>query len=127
MNIQNHIRILLIATLVWAGFWMAGLPDYYQQYSHGFMAIFLALVLVPIWAVTYYVLKRMKPRRRVALALWLSFYFTVPLALYDFLYCGFYLGEGMKFLLTYWYLTIYYIVPWILFPLIAVRLNRKEN
>lgn len=127
MKIQHHIRILLIATLVWAGFWVAGLPDYYQHYSHGFMAIFLTLLLVPIGAAIYYVLKRVKPGRRLALALWLSFYFTVPLALYDFLYCGLYLGEGMKFLFTYWYLTAYYIIPWVLLPLIAVRLNRQGN
>ncbi|MBW1741815.1 MAG: hypothetical protein JRJ47_00095 [Deltaproteobacteria bacterium] len=127
MKIQHHIRIFLIATVVWAGFWVAGLPDYYQQYSLCFTAIFLILVLVPIWAVIYYVLKRVKPRRRLALALWLSFYFTVPLAVYDFLYCGLYLGEGMKFLVTYWYLTIYYIIPWVLLPLVAMRLNRGEN
>lgn len=127
MNTQRHITIVLIATLTWAGFWVAGLPDYFQQYSRGFMAIFVTVILVPISAVASFVLKRVKPRRRMTLALWLSFYFTVPLALYDFLYCGLYLGEGMKFLLTYWYLTIYYVIPWVLLPLVAVRLNRSGN
>lgn len=91
------------------------------------MAIFVTVILVPISAVAFFVLKRVKPCRRMTLALWLSFYFTVPLALYDFLYCGLYLGEGMKFLLTYWYLTIYYVIPWVLLPLVGVRLNRSGN
>jgi hypothetical protein len=31
------------------------------------------------------------------LAFWLSFYYTIPLALYDWLYCGLYLGHGGLF------------------------------
>lgn len=31
MPIRGHIGIFLIATAVWTGFWLAGLPSYYQQ------------------------------------------------------------------------------------------------
>ena len=59
--------------------------------------------------------------------LWLAFYFTVPLAIYDWLYCGTYLGHGVQFIYRYWYLTVYYAIPWILLPLIALLLNRMRS
>jgi hypothetical protein len=94
MTIRDHIGVFLIATLVWAGFWLAGLPSYYQQYSDVQMIWFLSLVLIPIAAIVYLVLRRLRPETRLAVALWLAFYFTVPLAVYDWLYCGLYLGHG---------------------------------
>jgi hypothetical protein len=37
---RGHIQIFLIATVAWAGFWVAGLPSYYQQYSNLLMIWF---------------------------------------------------------------------------------------
>ena len=121
---QGHIRIFLLATVVWAAFWVAGLPSYYQQYSTVQMLWFDFLVLIPIAAIAYLVLRRLQSERRLTVALWLAFYFTVPLAIYDWLYCGLYLGHGVEFITRYWYLSVYYLIPWILFPLVALLLNR---
>ncbi len=52
---RSHFRLLLIATLVWAGFWAGGLPSYYQQYSAKFMVIFDLVALVLIAGVVYFV------------------------------------------------------------------------
>jgi hypothetical protein len=123
---RGHIRIFLIATVVWAGFWVAGLPSYYQQYSTVLMVCFDSLVLIPIAVISYFVLKRLRLERRLTVALWLAFYFTVPLALYDWLYCGLYLGHGIQFISRYWYLSVYYAIPWILLPLVALLLNRTR-
>ena len=120
---RDHIRIFLIATVVWVSFWAAGLPSYYQQYSNLLMIWFDLLLLIPIAAIAYLVLRRLRPERRLKTALWLAFYFTVPLAVYDWLYCGLYLGHGVQFISIYWYLTVYYAIPWVLFPLIALLLN----
>lgn len=125
MGKQGHIGIFLLATVVWAAFWVAGLPSYYQQYSTVQMLWFDFLVLIPIAAVAYLVLRRLGPERRLTVALWMAFYFTVPLAFYDWLYCGIYLGNGIQFVFRYWYLTVYYAIPWFLLPLVAVFLNRK--
>ena len=84
------------------------------------------LVLIPISAIVYFVLKRLRPEKRLAVALWLAFYFTVPLAFYDWLYCGLYLGHGIQFIFKYWYLTVYYAIPWVLLPLVALLLNRSR-
>ncbi len=121
---QDHLRIFLIATVVWTGFWIAGLPLYYQQYSNFLMIWFDSLLLIPITAIVYFVLRPLRSERRLTVALWLAFYFTVPLALYDWLYCGLYLGHGVEFISTYWYLTVYYAIPWVLLPLMALFLNR---
>ena len=59
--------------------------------------------------------------RAVALAFW----FTVPLFLYDLAYCGVRLGHGLGFVVPYWYLTAYYVVPWVLFPATALWLERS--
>jgi hypothetical protein len=108
------------------GFWAAGLPSYYQQYSNVLMVWFDSLVLIPIATIVYLVLRRLRPEKRLPVALWLAFYFTVPLALYDWLYCGLYLGHGIQFISRYWYLTVYYAIPWVLLPLVALLLNRTR-
>lgn len=124
MRIRHHVRLWVLATLVWAGFLLAGLPGYYQQYSPGFMVGFDLLVLLPISVVLYVVLKRVPSGRRMSLALWIAFYFTVPLAVYDYLYCGLVLDRGIGFLWEFWYLTVYYVIPWVLAPAIALLANR---
>ena len=127
MTVRRHLQILLIATIVWAGFWLAGLPSYYQQYSNLQMIWFDSLVLIPIAAIACLFLKRMRPERRLTIACWLAFYFTVPLAVYDWLYCGLYLGHGVQFISRYWYLTVYYAIPWVLLPVTALLLDRMRS
>jgi len=117
----------MLAAAAWAGFFAAGWPSYFQQYSLRFMIGFDSLVLLPIAAFAVVVLGRIPPSRRLKIALWLSFHFTVPLAVYDWLYCGVYLGHGISFLATYWYLTVYYLVPWLLLPGVALALNARSR
>jgi hypothetical protein len=117
----------VLATLVWAGFLVGGLPEYYQQYSTGFMVVFVVLVLIPIAAVFRMVLRRVPPEQRMQVALWIAFYFTVPLAVYDFVYCGLILGFGFRFLVNFWYLTVYYVIPWVLAPAIVWWTNRGAD
>ena len=126
MTMRGHIQIVLIASAVWVGFWVAGLPSYYQQYSNLHMIWFDSLLLIPITAIIYFVLRRLRPEVRLSIALWLAFYFSVPLSLYDWLYCGLYLGHGIQFIFRYWYLTAYYAIPWALLPLVALLLNRAR-
>ena len=125
MRIKNHIRILIIASVVWFLFLLGGMPDYYLQYSLQTMILFVTLLLIPIAVIIFFVFRPIKRGRRLTIAYWYAFYFTIPLAIYDSLYCGFYLGYGMKFIGVFWFLSIYYLIPWILFPLIAKFLNYK--
>ncbi len=125
MSRRGHIRLYLAATLVWAAFWVGGLPSYYQQYSTAFMVFFDLVILVPITGVVYLVLRGVRRKRRLQLAAWIAFYFTLPLAVYDWLYCGVYLGHGTSFVTRYWYLSVYYAIPWVLLPAVALMLDRR--
>lgn len=127
MKRRHHIKIFMIASIIWAAFFVAGLPSYYQQYSVLTMVWFELFLLAPITVVFYFVLRRLHADKRLVVALWLAFYFTAPLAIYDWLYCGVYLGHGIGFVVTYWYLTVYYIVPWLLLPLIAKVIDLKHR
>ncbi len=126
MSRSAHLRLLALAALVWAGFWVAGLPDYYQQYSFA-AQLALSLLLVPLVVVIgFRVIRRARAERRARLGLWLSVYFTLPFAMLDYLYCGLLLGHGWAFLGRYWYLTVYYVIPWLIFLPIGVRLARPR-
>ncbi len=124
MSRRGHIRILSAATAVWAVFWLLGLPSYYRQYSRPTMVIVCGALLPAVVAVAVLLLRPVAAERRLERAAWLAFYFTIPLALYDWIYCGAYLGYGLRFLGVFWYLTLFYIVPWIVLPATAVILNR---
>lgn len=125
MQAKKHLRLLVLASLAWFIFWIAGLPDYYQQYSQRFMLWFVILLLPALEVIIVLVLKRVSAARRMSISLWLAFYFTVPLVVYDWLYCGLYRGHGFAFFADFWYLTIYYIVPWLFLPVTAILLNRR--
>ena len=127
MRVRGHVKILAVVTTVWAVFWVIGLPDYYQQYSFLFMLVFDVAVLVPLWLLVYWILKRTPPKFRMSLALWLAFYITVPLWFYDYLYCGVYLGYGWSFLREFWYLSVYYLIPWIVCPAIAYWMGIRKG
>ena len=62
----------MIATAVWAGFWVAGWPAYYQQYSVVQMLWLDTLLLIPVALIVHLVLKRPRPAKRLTVALWLK-------------------------------------------------------
>lgn len=124
MRTKSHLRLFFSVSLVWFVFWLIGLPDYYQQYSFRFMLIF-DIALIPILiAITYYLLKN-KKHNIVKTSLWLAFYFTFPFLVYDVVYCVFYLDEGVTFISTYWYLTVFYILPWLICVPMGILLNSR--
>lgn len=125
MNLKRHLKILFQASLVWIAFWVLGLPDYYQQYSQIGLAIGSIVLTVLIGLSAVWFLRNGRDDNRMQRALWISFYYTVPLALFDFLYCGIYLGNGAAYIYKYWYLSIFYLTPWITFPPTALLLNGK--
>ena len=114
MRPSSHLKLLAMAVAVWAGFWVLGLPDYYQQYPAAPVAAGCVLILAASAVLGWRSISRGRPERRRSRAVWLSFYFTVPLALLDTLYCVLYLGHGTAFLWRYWYLSSFYVLPWLI-------------
>jgi hypothetical protein len=125
MSLRSHIRLGIIVTAVWGLFWLLGWPDYYQQYSTRRMVIFVSILALLFWGLVIRMLRSIK-NGRIYKSIILSIYFTVPFFVYDYIYCGFYLGNGIGFLRKYWYLTIYYIIPWIMVPLTAAWIESKR-
>src|SRR4051812_4430007 len=126
MRTSGHLRLVALAVLVWAVFWIGGLPQYYQQYSFTTLLIFSVLLAPLIAFAGFKVIGRVRAERRAQLGLWLSFYFTVPFAILDYLYCGLFLGHGWEFLRRFWYLTVYYVIPWFIFVPIGLWLARSR-
>jgi hypothetical protein len=118
---RTHRKLALLGLATWFVFWLGGLPDYYQQYSFRTKVI-ASIALVPLtFLLGWRSLSRLPLERRKAMAIWLAFYFTVPFAIADALYCGWYLGHGVTFVTRYWYLSIFYVIPWIVFIPIGLR------
>ena len=127
MHARTHAKTLIQMVLVWFGFWLLGLPDYYQQYATAAVGAAAVLLSVLVSLVCLAMLVRTHPERRTKQALWLSVYYTVPFAVLDALYCGLYLGHGPSYLSKYWYLTVFYISPWLtLLPTAALLRDRPQ-
>ena len=127
MPLTRHLKLLTQAVLVWFAFWLLGLPDYYQQYGLTAVAVASVILAAVISLVALAVLARGRPSTRMSRAIWISFYYTVPFALLDGWYCGVYLGHGVSYLVKYWYLSVFYVTPWLTFPVTAVLLNRLDS
>jgi hypothetical protein len=127
MRLRTHFNIFAQAVLAWFGFWLLGLPDYYQQYYAAAVGIGSVILSAAISVLFLFILLRIAPERRLTVAFWLSFYYTLPFALLDTWYCGVYLGHGSSYLLTYWYLTVFYFWPWLTLIPMAVLLQRQSK
>jgi hypothetical protein len=127
VSARKHVFFLLQGVLGWGAFWLVGLPRYFQQYSPEFMGVVTTLLSVAFSLGALFSLKKMKPQFRMNNAFWMSFYFTVPLAILDWLYCSIYLGDGADYLIRYWYLTVFYASFWFTFVPTAWLLTRKES
>jgi hypothetical protein len=74
MRIRSHLRLLVIVSVAWILFWIAGLPDYYQQYSTKFMVFFDLAILPPIWLIVYRNIKKARPGKGFKISLWWPFW-----------------------------------------------------
>lgn len=126
MTLRKHLGLLLQATGVWLAFWLIGLPDYYQQYSTVAMAVASILLTVAISFAAILVLRLGRDETRVPRAFWFSVYYTLPFIVLDALYCGWYLGHGAGFIGTYWYLSVFYLTPWLTFVPTALLLRSGQ-
>lgn len=127
MKLKSHVSLLAQGVAVWATFWVLGLPRYYQQYSPAVLGVGCTLLSVAISLAALYVLLSARPATRMSRALWLSVYYTVPFAALDSIYCGLVLGHGAAYLSQYWYLSVFYVTPWLTFPTTALLLRTRDR
>lgn len=128
MSQRKHLTLLLQGSLVWLFFWLLGLPSsYYQEYSTVVMAVASILISIVTSLAAVWLLQRGRDESRMSRAFWLSFYYTLPFAVLDAIYCGWYLGYGADFLSRFWYLSVFYIAPWLTFMPTAALLSSSRD
>ncbi|MDX2143291.1 MAG: hypothetical protein SFV19_08045 [Rhodospirillaceae bacterium] len=119
--LARHVYYFTMATTMWTVFFLIGLPsNYYQGWpfaaQFGFVLTLPTLVLGVLGAMRFRPLPR---ARALGLAAVMALHFTVPLFVYDWIYLGQHRGLGWSFLASHWYLSWFYLIPWIELPLIA--------
>jgi hypothetical protein len=125
MSAAKHIRLLFQSIVIWLAFWLFGLPSYYQQYSAPALGVVCTVLSVVICLAALRILLRRKAENRAARAFWCSVYYIATFAILDTLYCGIYLGHGVRYITQYWYLAVFYVTPWLTFvPIERLLRNR---
>ena len=125
MTAKKHGQMVVYSFVTWLLFYLVGLPDYYQSwYFVAKVAICIAVTIAYVPA-TYYTLRSYwSDGRHFANSLWLAFYLTLPLFIYDYLLLALYKELGIAFVFPYWYLTFFYFSFWIQFPVIGWWMER---
>lgn len=126
MKPKHHIYFFCLTTTLWTFFFLGGLwSNYYQKWPWYWQLIIVDWIpiVILIYRAPQLVMQAIETSPMRA-ALWLAFYFSVPFLAYDFIYLHLFKGLHFSYLANYWYLTAFSVVPWIVFPLIAVGLKR---
>ncbi|MCP4539643.1 MAG: hypothetical protein GY832_21105 [Chloroflexi bacterium] len=127
MNVQKHLTIWLVTFVAWLGFYLLGiLSNYYTEWSH---AALVLLSLVGFFAVVPLigcVVLICLGGDHVRTSFWFAFYASIPLFIYDFVLVGIIGGEGFRYLVSHWYLTIAYVYVWIELPIIGLALKKLK-
>ena len=126
MRSTHHWRLFCLATTWWTLFFILGLPsNYFQAYT--FWPLLIVGEVFPAIALGYYGWRRCSrhPERAWSSVMWIAFYMTVPLFAYDYLYLAVHQQRGWSFLQTHWYLSAFYVIPWVLLPPIAWWVTSK--
>lgn len=128
LSFKNHLALLIMSFLTWGAFVIIGLPDYYQSWSYEAQVLGVIGVTVLYVPLGKLLLKKMfGTTEYFKNSLWLAFYLTVPLFIYDTIFIGIIGGEGLRFIPKYWVLTFFYFSFWLQFPLIALLMERNLN
>jgi|Deesub1362B_J571_1020462.scaffolds.fasta_scaffold02187_9 hypothetical protein len=126
MSLKKHIITYIITFVVWFIFLLGGLPsDYYQGWSFSaqvWLCVFAFFLILPL---TCIILLKIWKKNYLKSSLWIAFYASVPVALYDYIYVGLMKGLGHSYIFSHWYLTIFYFIVWIEIPLVGWIMERR--
>ncbi|MEH6556987.1 MAG: hypothetical protein V7459_02460 [Oceanicoccus sp.] len=127
MTIKKHLQLLIYSFITWLGFYLIGLPDYYQQWPLWAKLALLPLVTAMYFPVTRYTLRQYwRDGRHFINSCWLAFYLTLPFFIYDYLLLAVYKDLGIQFVVPYWYLTFFYFSFWAQFLYIGKTMERMK-
>ena len=128
MSTRQHLFLLVYSFMTWLSFYLAGLPDYFQQWSTWLKLLGLPVVTALYFPITRYSLRKYwHDGRHTVNACWFAFYLTLPLFIYDYLLLAVYKQLGIGFVFPYWYLTFFYFSFWVQFPYIGWKMEQEAK
>ncbi|MFQ5652448.1 MAG: hypothetical protein ACE5IY_21155 [bacterium] len=123
---SKHVTTFMITFVIWLVFFLFGLPsDYYQTWTYSaqvWLSVFAFSLLLPL---TYLVLDKVWKENYLKNSLWLAFYGSVPLTIYDYVYVGLMQGAGHSYIFSHWYLSIFYLIVWVEIPFVGWLMDRR--
>ncbi len=126
LPLKNHVLLLLMSFLTWGFFVLVGLPDYYLSWTYDAKVLIVIAVTIVYIPLGKLLTKKMFPDKEYFKnSIWLAFYLTIPLFIYDTIFIGIVGGEGLKFIPKYWFLTFFYFSFWVQFPLIGLVMEKN--
>ena len=130
MRPNQHWHLFCLATTWWTLFFIVGLPSHYFQTTPVWKIVVFGEIL-PAVALIYYAWRRCARAESIGQvwqrAGWIGFYMTVPLFIYDYLYLAVHQELGWSFMISHWYLSAFYIIPWLLLPAIVLIVARMKT
>jgi hypothetical protein len=128
MTPKQHVQLLVYSFITWFGFYLIGLPDYYQQWYLWAKVVTVVIVTGLFFPITRYTLNHYWTNGKYLVnSCWLALYLTLPLFIYDYLLLGLYKGLGIGFVVPYWYLSFFYVSFWLQFPAIGWWMGKQKS
>jgi len=126
--LSDNLKAFLFSIAGWAIFFLAGLPtDYFQTLSFPYMIGFSLISIVPFWAICAAYLLWFEGPSQFRNSIILAIHLLVWPFLCDWLYFIATKPElGIGFLIKYWYLTLFYILPLIFLPPTGRWLDQRK-
>jgi hypothetical protein len=124
--------MFILTFLPWLAFAIIGSgSEYFLTWSFN-EQLLLSLVtcfgIVPFFAFVYIALSR---KDYFKISLWLAFYASFPLIIYDLAVSVFIYKKGVSILFSHWYLTAGYFYVWVIIPLagkvVEILMSKKGN
>ena len=128
MKALNHIILFSLCVMIWLIFFSLGLTNnYYQSWNLIQHLINAADVILLMWPLVLIIIKNISNGRYFICSLWFAFYASIPFMILDFIYLHIIKQYDLSYLITYWYLTIFYFIVWVEMPLIGLYLQKRKK
>jgi len=124
---RNHIVTILVTFSAWFGALLVGLPtDYFLQCSFNEQLLISVLTIPFTMILSYFLLVYFWKENWIKSSLWIAFYASGPLYIYDYIYLGVIQNLGHSWYLDYWFLTIGYFWVWLVIPIVGLSLQSRK-
>ena len=114
MTIKKHLLLFAVAFIGWLVFFVLGYKsNYYTDWSIESLMLFCFIIVFGMIPVISTVLIILLGENYIRNSIWVAFYGSVVLFIFDFLVVGIIQGYGISFLTSHWLLSFGYLIFWI--------------